>query len=271
MDGSAISLGTITPTEDPMRSTTQPRYGEDTYPIGRLVLDRTKALGLSRTDLVRRLGYRDLNSGHRALTDLLTDGIVSPFIDGKLGHALEVDEDLIEPVLLATARQIHDETRVQILAREEAYRSGFRPHLQVETERRVPSPIFVAALLATKRLRILRLPDDTFLSGEEARDRRIKTTIIEHYRNQHGQVPAFGGITGYVAVLLLGYGGIDFGLPFDVYGDPAGPMRKVSRLPEATLGMKSGDTRLTGLLNDTPIKVNQVQGVRPTRRGATDA
>jgi hypothetical protein len=48
-------------------------------------------------------------------------------------------------------------------------------------------------------------------------------------------------------------------------------MREVRRLPEATLGTKRGDTRLTGLLNDTPIKVSQVQGVRPMRRGATHA
>jgi len=29
--------------------------------------------------------------------------------------------------------------------RERAYRASFRPHLQVQTERTVPSPIFVAA------------------------------------------------------------------------------------------------------------------------------
>jgi hypothetical protein len=254
-----------------MASLIQPRYGEDTYTVGRLVFDRMKALGLSRTGLVRRLGYRDLNSGQRGLTEVLLTGIVPPFIEGKLAHALEVEQDVIDMVLLATAQQHHDEAHAQILANEEAYRATFRPHLQVETERQIPSPIFIAALLTTRRLRSVPLPDDTFLSGEEARDRGIKTTITEHYRNQRGQVPAFGGITGYVAVLLLGYGGIDFGLSFDVCGDPAGPMRTVPRLPEAMLGTKSGDTRLTGLLNDTPIKVNQMQSFRPTRRGATHA
>ena len=42
-----------------MGSTTiQARFGEDTYPIGRFILDRARALGMSRTELVRRLGYR---------------------------------------------------------------------------------------------------------------------------------------------------------------------------------------------------------------------
>ena len=42
----------------------------------------------------------------------------------------------------------------------------------------------------------------------------------------------------------------------------AGQMRAVQRLSEATLGTKRGDTRLTGLLKDVPIKTIQVDGDR---------
>jgi hypothetical protein len=231
------------------------RYGEDAYPISRFILDRADGLGLTRSDLVRRFGYRGLTSGHAALSGFLRSGIVPPFIEEKLADALEVEEGILDAVLLATARQRHDEASARTLTNEEAYRAAFRPHLQVETERRVPSPIFIAALLTTARLRIVPLPDGTFSDGEEARDRVIRAAIVEHYRNRAGHVPAFGGITGYVAVTLRGYGGVDFGLPFDVYGDLVGSMREVRRLPEATLGAKRGDTRLTGLLRNTPIQV----------------
>jgi hypothetical protein len=237
----------------------QPRFGEDAYAIGRFILDRTKKLGLTRSDLVRRFGYRGLTSGHAALGGFLRSGVVPSFVEKKLANALEIDPGILDAVLVATAWQLHDEACTQTLAREEGYRTAFRPHLQVATERRVPSPIFVAALLGTSRLRIVPLPDDAFSSGERARDRVIKTTIIEHYRNRAGHVPAFGAITGYVAVCQLGYGGVDFGLPFGVCGDPAGSVREVRRLPEATLGAKRGDTRLTGLLNDTPICVVTVR------------
>jgi hypothetical protein len=233
----------------------QPRYGEDANPIGRFILDRTKMLGLTRTDLVRRLGYRGLTSGQSALSAFLLTGVVPPFVEKKLASVLEVQQDLIDTLLLTTARQLNDEARTQILAREGAYRAAFQPHLQVQTERRNPSPIFIAALLPVRRLRIVPLPDDTFSGGDGTRDRVIKTTIIEHYQSQLGQVPAFGGITGYALVLLCGYGGVDFGLPFDVCGDPAGSMREVRRLPEATLGRKRGDTRMTGLLKNTPMRV----------------
>ena len=222
----------------------QPRYGEDAYPIGRFILDRAKTLGLSRTDLVRRFGYRGLTSGHAALTGFLLTGVVPPFIEKKLASVLEVEEDLIDTMLLATARQLHDEAGAQILAKEEAYRAAFRPHLQVQTERRNPSPIFIAALLTTRRLRIVALPDEAFSADEDTRDRVIKATIIEHYQSQRGHVPAFGGITGYALVLLCGYGGVDFGLPFDVCGEPAGSMRPVKRLAEATLGMRRADNHV---------------------------
>jgi hypothetical protein len=233
----------------------QPRFREDAYPIGRFILDRAKTLGLTRSDLVRRFGYGGLTSGHAALSGFLKTGIVPSFIEKKLANALAIEQGMLDAVLVTTARQLHDEASARTLAREEACRAAFRPHLQVETERRVPSPIFIAALLTTARLRIVPLPDDTCSGDEELRDRVVKATINGHFRESTGHVPAFGGITGYVLVLLRGYGGVDFGLPFDVCGDPVGPMRKVRRLPEATLGIKRGDTMLTGLLKETPIEV----------------
>ena len=136
---------------------------------------------------------------------------------------------------------------------ERAYRASFRPHLQVQTERAVPSPIFVAALLTVARLRTISLPDETLTDNEEARDRIVKSIIIGHWRENGGHVPAFGGITGYVLVLVAGYGGFDFGLPFSITGDRSGGMQKVERLGVATLGTRRGDTRLTGLLKDSPI------------------
>jgi hypothetical protein len=120
--------------------------------------------------------------------------------------------------------------------------------LQVQTERAVPSPIFVAALLTVTRLRIVHLPDGALTANDEARDRIIKTIIIDHWHENGGRVPAFGQITGYVLVAVAGYRGVDFGLPFNITGDRTGAMQKVERLGEATLGTKRGDTRVTGFL-----------------------
>jgi hypothetical protein len=240
-----------------MPSIMQARFGEDAYPIGRFVLDRARALGMGRTELVRRLCYPDISKGHKALTGFLITGTMPPLIAKHLTTALEVGKDLIDAVLLATARQQHNEARGQILARENAYRAAFRPHLRCETARTVPQPIFVAALIGTARLRLVALPESGDASTDQ-RDRLIKRAIRDHYREQRGHVPAFGAIESYTFVVMPGYL-VDFGLPYHLNGDPAGPMRSVARLGEAALGIKRGDTRLTGLLRNSPIHV--LQGV----------
>jgi hypothetical protein len=42
---------------------------------------------------------------------------------------------------------------------------------------------------------------------------------LRDFADSRGRVPAFGGVTDYLLVLLAGYDGVDFGLPFDVSGD----------------------------------------------------
>jgi hypothetical protein len=217
-------------------------------------LTRSRALGISRSDLVRRLGYRDIGSGHKALSELLLTGVVTSHVANH-PQALEVDDALLEALIGATTLQKRDEAGERRVESERAYLASFRPHLQVQTQRAVPSPIFVAALLTVNRLRSIRLPDEALAVNDEARDRIIKTIIIDPWREHGGRVPAFGGITGYVLVLVVGYGGFDFGLPFSVTGNRSGAMQKVERLGQATLGTRRGDVSLTGLLKDSPVQV----------------
>jgi hypothetical protein len=155
-------------------ATIKARVGEDHYPIGRFIVDRARALGMSRSDLVRRLGYRDIGSGHEALSAVLLSGLVAPHMANHLADAVEADDALLGSVIGATTRQKRDETRLDhtlwklqdvMLGKkrrlrvesERAYVAAFRPHLHMQTERAVPSPIFVAALLTVARLRIVRL------------------------------------------------------------------------------------------------------------------
>ena len=76
--------------------TFQPRFGEDKYPIGRFILDRARALGISRSELVHRLRYRDISSGHEALSAMLLTGVVAPHIAKHLANALEIEDALVE-------------------------------------------------------------------------------------------------------------------------------------------------------------------------------
>jgi hypothetical protein len=86
-----------------MGSTTiQTDFGEGKYPIGRFILERARRLGMSRSDLVRRLHYRDIGSGHKALPMLLT-GAVSHDLAKHLAEPPEVDDALLGSVIAASA------------------------------------------------------------------------------------------------------------------------------------------------------------------------
>jgi hypothetical protein len=226
-----------------------------------LILDRTRALGLSRTELVRRLGYSSLAGGHKVLTGILRTGIVprTTTIARHLAAALELEDSFLVSVIEATEWQLRDEYRAQVLAREAGYRATFRPHLRTETARTRPEPLFISALVGVSRLRHVPLPDHVWSLRANERDAMVKRTILDHYQTQHGRIISFGEIVGYTLVTLPGYL-VDFGTPFDLHGDRAGPMCVVQRLLEATLGTKRGDTRLTGLLKGAPIQTIRVDG-----------
>ena len=181
-------------------------------------------------------------------------GTVPPLIAQHLADALHAGAEVVASVMAATARQQHDEASQRILTREAGYRTAFKPHLRCETEREIPEPLFVAALLTSARLRLVPLCSEAWDANADERDRKLKAAIQEHYREQRGHVPSFGAIVGYTAVVLAGYR-LDFGLRFDRNGDPVGWMQPVERLGEPILGTKQGDTRLSGFFRDTPIGI----------------
>ena len=181
-------------------------------------------------------------------------GTVPPQVRKHLAVALEVEDTLVDAVVAATTRQQQDEARALILARETAYRAAFKPHLRTETTRTIPEPIFIAALLGTARLRHVEVSSEVWKANADNRDRLVKRAIQDHYRGHAGRIAAFGSIVGDSAVVMPGYL-LDFGVPYDLNGDPVGPLRPVERLGEAVLGIKRGDSRLTGLLRDAPIGI----------------
>jgi hypothetical protein len=229
----------------------QSRFGEEQYPIARLILHQAQALGLSRTMIVRRLGYTDLTNGHRALTDLMMTGTVPPFCT-RLAEALEVDQSIIEAAIIATARQQDAEAAIHRLAKENAYRKAFRPHLQIQVERDRPSPVFIAALRGIRSLRIVDLPNLDAAEDESVREQIVRRIIQQHYQDNGGHASCFGAITGYVLVCIAGYD-VDFGVPYDTEGHPTGSMVSVERLPEATWGRRRGDERLGEFLRKSLI------------------
>jgi hypothetical protein len=171
--------------------------------IASLIAERSRALGLSHADLVRRTNYKNIAKGLRRLDDLLS-GELSKTRDliCALPAALDVPPEVVEHAIEDTRRQVANAKEAEWQAREAAWRAAFKPHAIIVTERAVPQPIFVAAVIGVERLlRIdfdLTLPPVSYVSQALAGVRRKLT----EFRSESGRIPdalpAFGRPIGVI-------------------------------------------------------------------------
>jgi hypothetical protein len=62
-------------------ATFQLRFHEDQFPLGRLISNRAIVLGITRRQLVERLGFGDhLAKGHAILSEMMTTGVVPSYV-----------------------------------------------------------------------------------------------------------------------------------------------------------------------------------------------
>ena len=174
-------------------------------PITTLILSRSKELGINRTELIRRSGYTNTSKGLRHLDQLLegqfqsTRGLIK-----VLPSALEVPADVVEQVVQDTKRQIAD-------AEEAAWRASFVPHAIILTERKIPQPIHVAAILGVDRL--LRVDFDLTAGQDSFLGQTLKG--IGQKLDWTRRIPAFGKPTGIVVNYTP-----DHAVEFDLQGKP---------------------------------------------------
>ena len=111
-------------------------------PIESLVRARTKELGISLPQLVRRAGMSNVSKGLRRLEGLFdADFISTRGLIKALPLALNIPPEVVTSVIEQTRRQFNDEA-------EREWRASFKSNAIVLTgERGRPRQIFVAALL----------------------------------------------------------------------------------------------------------------------------
>jgi len=121
--------------------------------IAALIRSRMTELGLSRGDFAKRLGYKNIAKGIRRI-DALCEGDLNgtkQFLD-VLPQALETSAETVKLALEQTVREIELAEKQEAEARDKIWRENFRPHAIILTERSVPSPIFVAAIIGVEKL-----------------------------------------------------------------------------------------------------------------------
>jgi hypothetical protein len=189
--------------------------------IATLMRSRMTELGLSRGDFAKRLGYKNIPKGIRRI-DALCDGDLEgtkQFLD-VLPQALETSADTVKRALDQTGREIELAEKLKAEARDQIWRENFRPHGIVLTEKTVPSPIFVAALIGVEKL--LRIDLDA-TQGPVSFVRQVLDHLPE-------EVPAFGKPIGFV----INYSP-DKAVRFDRNGQPIAILDKAVRPGTAVL------------------------------------
>ena len=189
--------------------------------IATLIRSRMTELGLSRGEFANRLGYKNLAKGICRI-DVLCEGDVEGtkhFLD-VLPQALQISAETVKRALDQTVREIELAEKQEAEARDKIWRENFRPHAIVLTERTVPSPIFVAAMIGVEKL--LRIDLDT-TQGPVSFVRQVLDRLPEG-------VPAFGKPIGFV----INYSP-DQAIRFDLNGQPTTILDKAVRPGTAVL------------------------------------
>jgi hypothetical protein len=189
--------------------------------IATLVRSRMIELGLSRGELAKRLGYKNIAKGIRRIVALCDGDIegTKQFLD-VLPQALETSAETVKRALDQTVREIELAEKREAEARDKIWRDNFRPHAIILTERSVPSPIFVAAMIGVEKL--LRIDLD-LSQGPVSFVRHVLDRLPD-------QVPTFGKPIGFV----INYSP-DKAVRFDSTGQPIAVVDKAVRPGTATL------------------------------------
>jgi hypothetical protein len=189
--------------------------------IAALIRSRLTELGLSRGEFAKRLGYKNIAKGIRRIDDLCEGNIegTKQFME-VLPQALETSAEIVTLALDQMVREIELAEQQKAEARDKIWRENFRPHAIILTQRTVPSPIFVAAIIGVEKL--LRIDLDA-AQGPVSFVRQVLDRLPEW-------VPAFGKPIGFV----INYSP-DKAVRFDPNGQPIAILDKAVRPGTAVL------------------------------------
>lgn len=202
------------------------------YEIARLVEECRERLGVSRAELIRRAGYSTVSKGLRRLDELENGELASARgLVERLPLALGVGPDRVRDAVAATKRQLEEEARREEERDEAAWRAAFRPHAVVTTERRVPQPIFIVALIGVDA--ILRLDFDVEAGPETFLDQALEGVARKIRESGNGSLTGFGRPTGVV----VNYSP-DYAVRYDLEGRTLKTLNAAYWPGHATLALK---------------------------------
>jgi hypothetical protein len=203
----------------------------EVFAVNRLITERCRELGLSRSELVRRARYKNISKGLRRLDELLAGNLAkATALIKAFPEALDLPKEAVLQAVQDTLRQLEDRERRRSEAEDMAYRAGFKPHAVILSERSIPWPMFVAAVIGVERiLRIDFDPNATPLQFARLALQGVNRRAAEW----SGVLPAYGKPIGFV----VNYSP-DSAVMFDLKGVPLDSFDGAVRVAEVSLVIK---------------------------------
>lgn len=165
------------------------RRAKPQNPLADLVYPRMAELDISRSELVKNLGWANPSKGLRHFDVYSATGHPTSHLLAGLPEMLGLNPAVVETAAAATRQQIAD-------AEEAAARERFRPHILVLTKGGVRVPFFVQAFVYGEK--VLALPDgfDEMPSAQQVQQAARIARL--HFHENGGELgKAWGTIAGY--------------------------------------------------------------------------
>ena len=162
------------------------------YQIGQLIISILEKQSISKCELIKRVGYKNIGKGLRRLDDLINNGTANDFLINNLHTALGILELEVKSALILTHETIDKE-------RKERERKIFKPHLVIKTQNKRPSSIWACCITGGfEAHRTIQLPNDFLEMEYDSQLNVIKKIILNHYKELNGISHFFGKILGYI-------------------------------------------------------------------------
>jgi hypothetical protein len=186
-------------------------------PLSILIRKRCQDLGLSRSELVRRCGYKNISKGLRRLDQVYVGEFEkSGALLARLPDALDLPPETIKEAITATTRQIAAEADAR-------WRASFKPAAYLLGTSNRPSQIWMFGVTGGAE-RWLKIPLDISQSPVTYAEQALAVV------RQTPTVRFFGPTTGFIVNYTP-----DHAVRFDAEGRPVETLARAYRPGEVTL------------------------------------
>jgi len=211
--------------------------------IEKLIVDRCQALGLSRSDLVRRAGFKNVAKGLRRLDELCAGEMkLTVSLIVGLPAALELPTGAITDTMRQTVQQLDEVARIAEEKREAVWRATFRPCAYLLGTETRPSQITIYGMTGGSE-RWLKIPLDLSQSA---------VTFASQAFAVAGRTPVvtfFGKTIGFIVNYTP-----DCAVRFDLNGNPVEAFDHAYEPGNVTIAMGGKEisadvfARITGMM-----------------------